>query len=79
MSQTNYAEKSCVVSIVRYSLRLKNPRKPTGLDLIPVKFIKFASNVIDPHLYNILIKDNKKKSHNSISETHFQEKIKETR
>ena len=49
---------SCVVvSIVRYALRLKNPRKVTGPDFIPLKFIKFASNVIDSHLYNIIIKD----------------------
>ena len=49
---------SCVVvSIVRYGLRLKNPRKATGPDFIPLKVIKFASNVIDSHLYNIIIKD----------------------
>ena len=45
-----------VVSIVRYGLRLKNPRKATGLDFIPLKVIKFASIVIDSHLYNIIIK-----------------------
>ena len=49
---------SCVVvSIVRYTFRLKNPRKATGPDFIPLKFIKFASNVIDSHLYDIIIKD----------------------
>ena len=66
---------------LRYDLRLKNPRKATDLDLIPAKFIKFASNIIDSHLYTIVIKDleENKKSQNSISETHFQEKIKETR
>ena len=49
---------SCVVvSIVRYGLRLKNPWKATGPDFIPLKVIKFASNVIDSHLYNIIIKD----------------------
>ena len=37
----------CVVSIVRYSLKLKNPRKATCSDSISQKFIKFASNVID--------------------------------
>ena len=71
----------CVVSIVRYGLRLQIPREATDLDLIPAKFIKFASNIIDSHLYTIVIKDleENKKSQNSISETHFQEKIKETR
>ena len=54
---------SCaVVSIVRYTLRLKNPRKATGPDFIPLKFIKFASKVIDSHLYNIVIKDLEKTS-----------------
>ena len=49
---------SCVVaSIVRYGLRLKKPRKATGADFIPLKVFKFTSNVIDPHLYNIIIKD----------------------
>ena len=48
---------SCVVSVVKYGLRLKNPRKATGPDFIPLKVIKFASNVIDPHLYSIIIKD----------------------
>ena len=34
---------SCfVVSIVRYGLKLKNPRKATGQDFIPLKVIKFA-------------------------------------
>ena len=44
----------CVVSIVRYSLRLKNPRKAIGPDFAPLKCIKFASNVVDTHLYNII-------------------------
>ena len=49
---------SCVVvSIVKYGLRLKNPRKATGPDFIPLKVIKFASNVIDYHLYIIIIKE----------------------
>ena len=49
---------SCVVvSIVKYGLRLKNPRKATGPDFIPLKVIKFASNGIDSHLCNIIIKD----------------------
>ena len=42
---------SCVVvSIVTYGLRFKNPRKTTGPDFIPLKVIKFASDVIDSHL-----------------------------
>ena len=49
---------SCVVvSVVRYSLRLKHPRKATDPDFIPLKFIKFDSNVFDSYLYNIIIKD----------------------
>ena len=49
---------SCiVVSIIKYDSRLKSPRKATGPYLIPLKVIKFASNVIDCHLYNIMIKD----------------------
>ena len=34
----------CVVSFLRYCLRLKNPRKAKGPDFIPLKVIKFASN-----------------------------------
>ena len=37
-------------SIARYGLRIKNPRKATGTDFIPLKVIKFASNVTDSHL-----------------------------
>ena len=44
---------SCIVSIVRYGVRLKNPGKATGPDSIPLKVIKFASNVIED--YNIVI------------------------
>ena len=48
----------CAVLIVRYGLRLKkNPRKATGAAFIPVKVIKFTSDVIDSQLYNIIIKD----------------------
>ena len=47
----------CVVSIVRYGLRLKNPRKATGPDFIPLTVIKFASDVINSHLHNIIKKD----------------------
>ena len=44
----------CAVSIVRHGLSRKNPRKATAPDFLPLKFIKFASNVIDSHLYNII-------------------------
>ena len=40
-----------------YTLRLKNPRKAIGPDFIHLKFIKFASNVIDSHFYNIIMKN----------------------
>ena len=60
-----------VVLIVSYALRLKNPRKATGLDFTPLKVIKFASNVIDSHLYNITIPRRAKKS---MSKTYFQGK-----
>ena len=45
-----------------YDLRLKNPRKATGPVFIPLKVIKFASNVIDSHLDSIKIKDLEKKT-----------------
>ena len=38
-------------------LRIKNLRKGTGPDFIPLKVIKFASNVIDPHHYNTIMQD----------------------
>ena len=69
----------CVVSIARNGLRLKNPRKATGPDFIPLKVIKFASDVIDSHLYNIvtyLKKQVLRRDKNSIGKTHFQEKWK---
>ena len=47
----------CVTSILRHDLRLKKPRKATGPDFIPLKVIKFASNVIGFHLHNIILKD----------------------
>ena len=47
----------CVFSIVRYGLSFKNTRKATGSDFIPLKVIRFASNAIDSHLYNVIIKD----------------------
>ena len=34
-----------------------DPKKATGPDGIPIKVIKYASNVIDSHLCNIIIKD----------------------
>ena len=46
-----------VVSVVGYCLKLKNIRKATSPDFIPLKVTKFASNIIDSHLYNIIIKD----------------------
>ena len=42
---------------MRYDLRFKNPRKATGPGFIPVKVIKFTSNIIDSHQYNLMIKD----------------------
>ena len=48
---------SVVVSIVKYGLRFRNPRKATGPYFIPLKVIKFASIVIDSHLYNIITED----------------------
>ena len=61
---------SCVVvSIVRYDLRLKNSRKATGPDFIPLKAIKFSSNVIDSHLYNIIIKDLEKNKYSEEQKT----------
>ena len=61
---------SClVVSIVKYYLRLKNPRKATAPDFIHLKVIKFASNVIDSHLYNIIIKDLEKNKYSEEPKT----------
>ena len=58
----------CVVSIVRYDLGVTNSRKATGLDFIPLKVIKFASNVIDSYLYNI-IKDLEKNKYSEEPKT----------
>ena len=61
---------SCVVvSIVKYGLRLKNPRKATRPDFILVKVIKFASIVIDSHLYNIIIKNLEKNKYSEEQKT----------
>ena len=72
---------SCVVvSIARYGLRLKNTRKGTGPNFILLKGIKFASNVIDSHLYNT-IKDLEKNNYSEESKTAldpFSRKMKET-
>ena len=59
---------SYVVSIIRYGLRLKNPREATGPDFIPSKVIKFASNIIDSYLYNI-IKDLEKNKYSEEPKT----------
>ena len=59
----------CVVSIVRYSLRLENPRKATGPDFISLKVIKFASDVINSHLYNIIIEDLEKNKYSEEPKT----------
>ena len=71
-----------VVSIVRYDLRLKNPRKATGPDFIPLKLIKFASNVVGSHLYNIIIKDLEKNMYSEQPKTALElslRKMKETK
>ena len=52
----------CCCFNCKVTLRLKNPRKATGPDFIPLKFIKFALNLIDSHLYNVVIKDPEKTS-----------------
>ena len=43
--------------MVKYGLRLNDPRKAAGPDFIIQKVIKFASNVIDSHPYNFIMKD----------------------
>ena len=61
---------SCdVVLIVKYCLRLKNRRKATGPDFFPLKVIKFASNVIDSQLYNIIKKDLEKNKYSEEPKT----------
>ena len=54
------------ISLIIKSL---NPRKATGPDCIPLKVIKFASNVIDPHLCNIKIKDLEKSKYSKEPKT----------
>ena len=58
----------CAALILSHDLRFKNPRKATGPDFIPLKVIKFASNVIDSHLYNI-IKDQEKNKYSEEPKT----------
>ena len=53
----------------RLGLRLKNHRKATGLDFTTPKVIKFASNFIDSHLYNIIIKDLEKSKYSEEPKT----------
>ena len=61
---------SCVVlSIIRYGLRLKNPRKAAGGDFIPIKVIKFAPDVIDSHLCNVIIKELEKNNYSEEPKT----------
>ena len=38
-------------------IRSLNPKKATGPDGIPIKVLKYASNIIDSHLCNIIIQD----------------------
>ena len=59
----------CVVLIVRYGLRLKNHRKATGSDFIPLKFITFVLNFFNSHLYNIIIKDLEKSKYSKEQKT----------
>ena len=78
----NFFVLCCVVSIVRYGLTPKNLGKAIRRHFIPLKVIKYASNVIDSYLYNIIIKDLDKEKQvlrrvkNNISKSHFQEKWK---
>ena len=63
---------SCVlVSIVRYGLKLKSPKKATLADFIPTKVIRFTLNVIDSHLCNIKIKDLEKNEYLEEPKTAF--------
>ena len=48
---------------------LKNHRKAICPDFIPVKVIKFASIVIDSHLYNTTIRPRKKNKYSEKSKT----------
>ena len=49
--------------------RVKITRKATGLDFIPLKVIKFLSNVNNSHLYNIVIKELEKNKYSEESKT----------
>ena len=46
-----------------------NPRKTSGPDCIPLKLIKFTSNVVDSHLCNIIIKDVEKNKYSQEPKT----------
>ena len=49
--------------------RVKITRKATGLDFLPLKVIKFLSNVTNSHLYNIVIKELEKNKYSEESKT----------
>ena len=49
--------------------RVKITRTATGLDFIPLKVIKFLSNVTNSHLYNIVIKELEKNKYSEESKT----------
>ena len=59
----------CVFSVKRHGFRLKNSEKATDPDFIPLKIIKFASDVINSHLYNIIIKDLEKSKYSEDPKT----------
>ena len=50
-------------------MRLKSPRKATGADFILLKVIKFFSDLIDSHLYNIIIQDLEKSKYSKEPKT----------
>ena len=51
----------CVAAIVRYNSRLKNGCKATGPGIIPLKVNKFALNITNSYLFNLIVKDLEKK------------------
>ena len=52
-------------------IKYLNPIKARGPDCIPLKNIKFASNVIDSHHCNIIIKDLEKKGTQKSQKQHW--------
>ena len=54
------------ISLIEKSLK---PAKATSPDCIPLKVITFASNVIDSHLCNIILKDLEKNKYSEKPET----------